>query len=82
VGGVGHPRAEGGPHPGGAVALERQEGPLLGAPRPRAYDNLQGNRFRHATTFRRWRPDRRPETCTYAQLEVVVPEELDAVFGA
>ena len=47
-----------------------------------AYDNLQGDRFRHATTFRRWRPDRRPESCTYAQLEVVVPEELDAVFGA
>jgi len=47
-----------------------------------AYDNLQGDRFRHATTFRRWRPDRRPDTCTYAQLEVVVPEELDAVFGA
>ncbi len=46
------------------------------------YDNLQRDRFRHATTFRRWRPDRRPETCTYAQLEVVVPEELDAVFGA
>jgi ATP-dependent DNA ligase len=47
-----------------------------------AYDNLQGDRFRHATTFRRWRPDRRPDTCTYSQLEVVVPEELDAVFGA
>ncbi|HXQ59783.1 MAG TPA: ATP-dependent DNA ligase [Acidimicrobiales bacterium] len=47
-----------------------------------AYDNLQGDRFRHATTFRRWRPDRRPETCTYSQLEAVVPEELDAVFGA
>jgi ATP-dependent DNA ligase len=47
-----------------------------------AYDNLQGNRFRHATTFRRWRPDRQPASCTYAQLEVVVPEELDAVFGA
>ncbi len=47
-----------------------------------AYDNLQGDRFRHATTFRRWRPDRQPDTCTYAQLEVVVPEELDAVFGA
>ncbi len=47
-----------------------------------AYSNLQGDRFRHATTFRRWRPDRLPETCTYAQLEVVVPEELDAVFGA
>ncbi len=47
-----------------------------------AYDHLQGGRFRHATTFRRWRPDRRPETCTYAQLETVVPEELEAVFGA
>jgi ATP-dependent DNA ligase len=47
-----------------------------------AYDNLQGDRFRHATTFRRWRPDRRPESCTYAQLEVVVPEELEAVFRA
>jgi ATP-dependent DNA ligase len=47
-----------------------------------AYDNLQGDRFRHATTFRRWRTDRRPETCTYSQLEAVVPEELDAVFGA
>jgi ATP-dependent DNA ligase len=46
------------------------------------YDNLQGDRFRHATTFRRWRPDRDPGTCTYSQLEVVVPEELDAVFGA
>ncbi len=47
-----------------------------------AYDHLQGDRFRHGTTFRRWRPDRRPETCTYDQLEVVVPEELAAVFGA
>jgi ATP-dependent DNA ligase len=46
------------------------------------YDHLQGTRFRHATTFRRWRPDRRPETCTYGQLETVVPEELEAVFGA
>jgi len=47
-----------------------------------AYDNLQGDRFRHATTFRRWRTDRRPESCTYSQLETVVPEELAAVFGA
>ncbi|MGH9018406.1 MAG: ATP-dependent DNA ligase [Acidimicrobiales bacterium] len=46
------------------------------------YDNLQGDRFRHATTFRRWRRDRQPDSCTYSQLEVVVPEELDAVFGA
>ncbi|HTZ09038.1 MAG TPA: ATP-dependent DNA ligase [Acidimicrobiales bacterium] len=47
-----------------------------------AYDHLQHDRFRHAATFRRWRPDRRPDSCTYAQLEVVVPEELAAVFGA
>ncbi len=47
-----------------------------------AYDHLQGDRFRHATTFRRWRPDRSPESCTYAQMEVVVPAELSSVFGA
>ena len=27
-----------------------------------AYDHLQGDRFRHATTFKRWRPDKRPRT--------------------
>jgi ATP-dependent DNA ligase len=47
-----------------------------------AYDHLQGDRFRHATTFRRWRPDKKPEECKYSQLEVVVPEELSSVFGA
>ena len=46
------------------------------------YDHLQGDRFRHATSFRRWRADRRPDSCTYAQLEVAVPEELARVFGA
>jgi len=47
-----------------------------------AYDHLQGDRFRHGTTFRRWRPEREPRSCTYSQLEVVVPEELAQVFGA
>jgi ATP-dependent DNA ligase len=47
-----------------------------------AFDHLQGDRFRHATRFVRWRPDRSPASCTYAQLEAVVPEELSAVFGA
>jgi ATP-dependent DNA ligase len=47
-----------------------------------AYDHLQGDRFRHATTFRRWRPDRRPKSCTYAQLDVAVPAELESVFRA
>ena len=47
-----------------------------------AYDHLEGERFRHATHFRRWRPDRRPESCTYAQLDAAVPEVLASVFGA
>ena len=47
-----------------------------------AYDHLQGDRFRHATTFRAWRPDRRPESCRYDQLEVAVPTELVAVLNA
>ncbi len=46
------------------------------------YDHLQGPRFRHATSFVRWRPDRQPDSCTYSQLDVAVPEELEAVFGA
>ena len=44
------------------------------------YDHMQGNRFRHAATFLRWRPDKRPEDCGYDQLEVVVPYQLDNVF--
>ncbi len=47
-----------------------------------AFDHLQGDRFRHATQFQRWRPDRDPRSCTYSQLETVVPEELGSVFGA
>ena len=47
-----------------------------------AFEHLQGDRFRHAARFVRWRPDRDPGSCTYSQLEAVVPEELSAVFGA
>jgi ATP-dependent DNA ligase len=46
------------------------------------YDHLQGSRFRHAAVFQRWRPDRSPADCTYAQLEVTTPYELSKVFGA
>jgi ATP-dependent DNA ligase len=46
-----------------------------------SYDHLQGNRFRHATHFLRWREDREPQSCTYAQLDAVVPEELSRLFG-
>jgi ATP-dependent DNA ligase len=46
-----------------------------------AYDHMQGNRFRHIAQFRRWRPDKRPRDCTFAQLEVIPPQELKAIFG-
>lgn len=46
-----------------------------------AYEHMQGPRFRHMAQFRRWRPDKQPAECTYAQLEVVPPQELMAIFG-
>jgi ATP-dependent DNA ligase len=46
------------------------------------YDHMQGDRFRHAAIFSRWRPDKEPQDCTYAQLEVTTPYELENVFGA
>jgi ATP-dependent DNA ligase len=47
-----------------------------------AYDHMQGSRFRHTAQFRRWRTDKKPGDCTYAQLEVVPPQELAAIFVA
>jgi ATP-dependent DNA ligase len=44
------------------------------------YDHLQGNRFRHAAGFLRWRRDRRPADCRYDQLEVTPPAELAEIF--
>ena len=46
------------------------------------YDHLQGDRFRHAAIFLRWRPDKRPQDCRYDQLEVTKPYELDKVFSS
>jgi len=34
-----------------------------------SYDQLEGDRFRHATRFHRWRPDKDPRQCTMEQLE-------------
>lgn len=45
------------------------------------YDHMQSGRFRHATTFLRWRPDKSPEACRYDQLEVARPYELHAILG-
>ncbi|MFD6433270.1 ATP-dependent DNA ligase [Streptomyces venezuelae] len=48
-----------------------------------AYDHMEnGQRFRHTAAFRRWRADRAPESCTYAQLEQPVRHALDDVLGA
>ena len=44
------------------------------------YDHLQGDRFRHAAVFERWRPDKRPSDCRYDQLEVTPPAELAEIF--
>ena len=46
-----------------------------------AYDHMQGSRFRHTAQFRRWRADKGVSDCTYAQLEVVAPHELAAIFA-
>jgi ATP-dependent DNA ligase len=46
-----------------------------------AYDHLQGDRFRHAATFLRWRPDKLPADCRYDQLEVTPPAELSEIFA-
>jgi ATP-dependent DNA ligase len=47
-----------------------------------AYDHMEGDRFRHTTQFRRWRPDRDPSTCTYAQLEEPVDYDLSEILSA
>ncbi|RDH77495.1 ATP-dependent DNA ligase [Mycolicibacterium moriokaense] len=46
------------------------------------YDHMEGERFRHTAQFNRWRPDRDPHTCTYAQLDQPVTFRLgDIVAG-
>jgi len=46
------------------------------------YDHMQGDRFRHAAVFLRWRPDKKPKDCRYDQLEITKPFELEKVFGS
>jgi ATP-dependent DNA ligase len=45
------------------------------------YDHMEGNRFRHTAQFKRWRPDRDPESCGYEQLEEPVSYDLGEVLG-
>jgi ATP-dependent DNA ligase len=46
-----------------------------------AYEHMQGDRFRHTAQFRRWRNDKKPSDCTYEQLEVVPPHEIELIFS-
>jgi ATP-dependent DNA ligase len=45
------------------------------------YDHMEGRRFRHTAQFKRWRPDREPRSCTYAQLERPVAFDLAAILA-
>ncbi|MGH2704270.1 MAG: ATP-dependent DNA ligase [Actinomycetota bacterium] len=47
-----------------------------------AYDYMEGNRFRHVAHFRRWRPDRTPDSCTFEQLERPTPVDLSTFLEA
>lgn len=46
-----------------------------------SFDHMQGTRFRHTAHFVRWRPDKGPKECTYEQLDVTPPYELDRIFS-
>ena len=45
------------------------------------YDHMEGSRFRHTAQFKRWRPDREPASCGYAQLEEPVSYNLGKVLS-
>src|SRR5207248_11657132 len=47
-----------------------------------AYDHMQGTRFRRTAQFRRWRLDKKPQECTFDQLEIVPPHELTTIFAS
>jgi ATP-dependent DNA ligase len=71
----GHPWLEGSFGPGGTPNRWNSGKDMSFEPlRPErvlevAYDQMEGARFRHTAQFRRWRDDRTPESCTFAQLE-------------
>jgi ATP-dependent DNA ligase len=45
------------------------------------YDHMEGPRFRHTAQFVRWREDRDPRSCTYAQLDEPVNFDLAGILG-
>jgi ATP-dependent DNA ligase len=45
------------------------------------YDHMEGRRFRHTAQFKRWRPDRDPESCGYDQLEEPLSYDLARILN-
>ncbi len=45
------------------------------------HDHMEGDRFRHTARFKRWRPDRTPASCGYAQLDELVAYDLSDVLS-
>jgi ATP-dependent DNA ligase len=45
------------------------------------YEHMEGMRFRHTAQFNRWRPDRDPRSCTYAQLEEPIKYDLAEILS-
>lgn len=46
-----------------------------------SFGQLEKGRFRHGVSFRRWRPDRDPASCTYDQLDVAAPVRFADLVG-
>jgi ATP-dependent DNA ligase len=44
------------------------------------YEHMEGTRFRHTAQFARWRPDRDPHSCGFAQLEEPVSYDLAQIL--
>lgn len=45
------------------------------------YDHMEGRRFRHTAQFKRWRPDREPDSCGYDQLDEPAGYDLARILG-
>ncbi len=77
---------EAGRMPGGVSRWNAQKDLSWEALRPELvaevrYEHVLAGRFRHGGRLVRFRPDRTPESCTYAQLDEVAPAEISAIFS-
>lgn len=71
--------------PGGPSRWSRMEDTSWEPVRPElvcevSYDHMQGDRFRHGTSFLRWRSDKPPRECTYDQLQEAQPVNPEKIF--